>query len=195
VTSLMAENLFEMRGVWHDVLTARDPSGTSVADDPHGGTPGPFPYENLVYIDFDGERYTQTNVTFRGRPVHTRTFHAGVVGGILTFNKLGPDAPAHIGIAADVGRIWYLPAHIDEAWQRYSEPDYLVIDGDTRTRSTALYRHGSFVRTLEVRGTRLTRDPSERVAIDPRGEGGPPHEDHSVTFVFEDTEPQEDQDA
>lgn len=181
----MADNLMAMRGVWHDVLTARDPHGIEVSDDPHGGTPGPFPYENLVYIDFDGERYVQTNVTFRGRPVHKRTFHASVEAGILTFEKLGPDAPTHIGVASEPGRIWYLPAGIDDAWHRYSEPDYLVLDGDTRTRSTILYRHGTFVRTLEVRGTRLSSDPTVRIDPDPRGAGGSPHEDLSVTHVFE----------
>mgnify|MGYP001820990660 CR=1 FL=1 len=185
-SDLLAENLRAMVGVWHDVLTARTPDGDPVTDDPHGGTPGPFPYENLVYIDFDGTTYTQTNVTFRGRPVHRRTFHATVDDGVLTFDRLGPDAPRHIGIAAGPGRIWFLPAGIDDAWMRYSEPDYLVIDGDQRTRSTALYRHGEFVRSLEVVGTRLATDPSRRVDLDPRGPDGPPHEDRTTTHVFED---------
>ncbi|MGI9667724.1 MAG: hypothetical protein ACR2N2_11630 [Acidimicrobiia bacterium] len=181
---LLAENLAAMCGVWHDVLTARTPTGEVVTDDPFGGTPGPFPYENLVYIDLDGDRYTQTNVTFRGRPFHRRTFHATVDQGILTFDRLGPDAPTHIGIAAGPGRIWFLPDSIDDAWNRYSEPDYLVIDGDTRTRSTMLYRDGRFVRSLEVVGKRLTADTSRRVDLDPRGEGQP-HEDKTTTHVFE----------
>lgn len=180
----LSSALRSMVGVWHDVLTARDPQGREMTEDPYGGTPGPFPYENLVYCDFDGEHWTQTNVTFRGRPVKWRSFRAKVVDEILYFAKLGPEAPTHIGVGAGPGLIWFLPEAIDEAWERYSEPDYIQVDGDTRRRSTVLYRDGRFVRTMEVLGTRLTTDTTRRVDLDPRGAEGPAHEDISVTHAF-----------
>ena len=80
-----------MVGVWHDHLEAFDPDGTPVADDPHGGVPGPFPYDNLVYFDFDGSTVTQTNVTFRGREPSVRTFESDLVDGVLRFRRLGPE--------------------------------------------------------------------------------------------------------
>ena len=63
--SPLADDLAAMVGVWHDHLEAFDRDGTPVTDDPHGGVPGPFPYDNLGYFDFDGATVTQTNVTFR----------------------------------------------------------------------------------------------------------------------------------
>jgi hypothetical protein len=181
----LVDTLLAMRGVWHDVLTARDPQGRVVVDDPHGGTPGPFPYENLVYCDFDGTHWVQTNVTFRGRPAKWRSFRATVEGDILYFHKLGPEAPTHIGVGAGPGLIWFLPEAIDDAWQRYSEPDYIQVEGDTRRRSTVLYRDGRFVRTMEVVGTRLAATAERRVALDPRGTDGPVHEEISVTHAFQ----------
>ena len=188
----LVDNLMAMRGVWHDHLVAFAPDGTTVTDDPHGGVPGPFPYDNLVYVDCDGTDYFQTNVTFAGRPLHVRSFHGVVSGGILRFDRLGPEAPAHIGVAGGPGVIWYLPAVIDDAWQRYSEPDHIrLLGADQRTRATALYRGGRLVRTLTAAGTRLSADPTQRVDLDPRGLGGPVHDPHSVTYVFSSEEPAE----
>lgn len=188
--SQLVENLLAMRGVWHDRLVAYAPDGSHVADDPHGGVPGPFPYDNLVYVDCDGSDYFQTNVTFAGRPLHVRSFHGVIEAGILRFDKLGPDAPSHVGVAAGPGCIWYLPDTVDAAWQRYSEPDHIrLLGADQRTRATALYREGRLVRTLTVAGTRLSDDPTRRVEQDPRGLEGPVHDPHSVTYVFSDTKP------
>ena len=183
--SQLIDNLRAMRGVWHDHLTAYAPDGSPVGDDPYGGVPGPFPYDNLVYIDFDGVDYFQTNVTFAGRPKHVRSFHARVTDGVLRFDKLGPEAPSHVGVSGGPGVIWYLPEQVDDAWQRYSEPDHIrLLGADQRTRVTVLYRGGRLVRTMTVAGTRISTDPTRRVALDPRGADGPVHDEHSVTYVF-----------
>ncbi|MEZ5267242.1 MAG: hypothetical protein R2789_01280 [Microthrixaceae bacterium] len=79
-----------MTGVWHDHLEAFDPEGTPIAHDEHGGVPGPFPYDNLVYFDFDGSTVTQTNVTFAGREPKVRTFESDLVDGVL---RSGASAP------------------------------------------------------------------------------------------------------
>ena len=96
-------DLFAMVGVWHDHLTAWDVHGRAVDHDPFGGVPGPFPYDNLVYCDFDGSVWTQTNVTFRGREPAVRTFEADVADGVLTFRRLGPEAPEHVGRVGRAG--------------------------------------------------------------------------------------------
>jgi len=180
----LVDTLMAMRGVWHDVLTARDPQGNVVTDDPHGGTPGPFPYENLVYCDFDGTNWVQTNVTFRDAH-QVAVLRATVADDILYFHKLGPEAPTHVGVGTGPGLIWFLPEAIDEAWQRYSEPDYIQVDGDTRRRSTVLYRDGRLVRSMEVVGTRVAATAGRRVDLDPRGPDGPVHEEVSVTHAFQ----------
>ena len=70
----VAHNLMLMRGVWHDRIELFELDGSPREHDTQGGTPGASPYENLVYIDFDGVELRQTNVTFRGRPLHVRSF-------------------------------------------------------------------------------------------------------------------------
>ena len=73
-------------------------------DDVHGGTPGPVPYEQLVYLDLEGDRFTQTNVVLRGRPPHARTFSGTIVDGVLVFDRLGPEAPQMLGCQRRAGR-------------------------------------------------------------------------------------------
>ena len=167
-----------MVGVWHDVLTAFDLSGRPVTDDPFGGVAGPFPYENLVYCDFDGAVWTQTNVTFRGRPAHSRTFEADVTDGVLSFRRLGPDAPRHVGISGGPGLIWFVADSMaDPGLQRYCEPDLIRLDTTPevvgqparRWRTTMLWRDAELVRPLLVEGTRLTVDTSRPHHWDPRG--------------------------
>ncbi len=183
--SPLAEDLAAMVGVWHDHLEAFDPDGAPVTEDLHGGVPGPFPYDNLVYFDFDGSTVTQSNVTFGGREAKVRTFESDLVDGVLRFRKLGPDAPQHVGVSGGPGIIWFVP----ESWQEpglghYSEPDHIRLDGDRRWRTTVLYRHGPLVRTMLVTGERLTTDTSRRHELDPRGPGAPVHELRDVTPHF-----------
>ena len=68
----VGHSLLQMCGVWHDHCEVFSPSGEPLAADTLSGTPGASPWDNLVYVDFDGENYVQTNVTFKGRPLHTR---------------------------------------------------------------------------------------------------------------------------
>ena len=180
------ETLEALVGVWQDHIEAHGPDGTVLDHDPHGGVPGPMPYDNLVYIDFDGKHYRQSNVVLSGRPAHVRTFDAAVDDGVLTFARLGPDAPEHIGVSAGPGVVWFLARDVGPAWEHYSEPDIIQVQGDHRTRHTALWRDGSLVRTLTVTGRRLSDDPTRRVPQDPRGPNGPVHEDRRPTQVWED---------
>lgn len=183
----LADDLVSMIGVWHDHLTAQDPDGSDVLDDLHGGVPGPFPYDNLVYVDFDpgsGE-YRQTNVAFRGRDPHVRTFEADVADGILRFRRLGPEAPHHVGISAGPGLIWFVSESVlDDGLRRYCEPDFITVTGEARTRDTVLWRHGALARTLHVDGIRLTADTSHRHELDPRGPGESCHETRASTTHY-----------
>ena len=183
----LVRDLLAMVGVWHDRLNANGVDGEPIADDPHGGVPGPFPYENLVYVDFDPDTgaYVQTNVTFRGREAHARTFEADVADGVLRFRRLGPDAPHHVGISAGPGLIWFVSeSMLDDGLRRYCEPDFITVSGDTRTRDTVLWRQGALARTLHVDGTRLTVDTSHRHDLDPRGPGVECHEIRSSTTQY-----------
>jgi hypothetical protein len=181
----VAETLSRMVGVWHDHIQVFDLSGRPLPVDEHSGAPGPAPWDNLVYIDFDGRHYRQTNVTFRGRPVHVRSFAGELQDGVLVFHKLGPEAPEHIGVSGGPGVLFFAPRRVDEAWQRYSEPDCIRLISDSqRTRTTLLYRYGAAVRTLTANGIRLTRDTRRRVALDPRSLAGPVHPAPSETSVF-----------
>jgi hypothetical protein len=178
-------NLGLMTGVWHDHLELFELDGAPRFHDAQGGQPGASPYDNLVYIEFDGVNYRQTNVTFRGRPLHVRSFTAVLREGILEFDKLGPNDPGHVGVSGGPGVLIFTPRAIDDSWQRYSEPDYIRLIGpNQRTRNTMLYRDGKLVRTLSVTGYRLSPDASRRVAFDPRGPEGDVHEVRSVTQVF-----------
>lgn len=178
-------NLSLMIGVWHDHVELFEPDGTPRFDDAQGGKPGPAPYDNLVYIDFDGVNYRQTNVTFRGRPLHVRSFTGVLRDGVLEFDKLGPNDPGHIGVSAGPGALIFAPRVIDDSWMRYSEPDYIhIIAPNQRTRTTLLYREGKLVRTMNVTGYRLLPSAAQRMPFDPRGADGPVHEAHSSTQVF-----------
>lgn len=186
VTGSVVDTLLRMRGVWHDTLHAFHPDGTPMPFDEVGSVHGPFPYDNLVYVDFDGEVYRQTNVTFRGRPLKVRSFEAKVVDGVLRFDPLGPRDPGHVGISAGPGRLIFCPATTDHpGLSHYSEPDFVELTGSgTRQRTTMLYRGGELVRTLAVSGIRLAATADRRVPDDPRGADGPVHELHSTTQAF-----------
>jgi hypothetical protein len=182
----LADTLSSMCGVWHDVLHAFHPDGTAMAEDTVGSTQGPFPYDNLVYVDFDGTTYRQTNVTFRGRPLKVRSFEARVTGGVLRFARLGPEDPGHVGVGAGHGRLVFCAARNDQVGTRaYDEPDVVeLLDEHTRRRTTILYRHGALVRTMAVTGTRVAATAGRRVPLDPRGIDGPVHELPSTTLAF-----------
>ncbi len=187
LTGSVVDTLLRMRGVWHDTLHAFCLDGTPMEDDRHGSVRGAYPYDNLVYVDFDGQRYRQTNVTFRGRPVRTRTFEAEIRDGCLRFASLGPDDPGHVGVSAGPGRLMFVPDSTDHpGLARYSEPDFVELTGPgTRQRTTVLYRGGRVVRTLAVSGVRLAATADRRLADDPRGPDGPVHEPtRSVTHAF-----------
>ena len=177
-------NLMLMRGVWHDRLEMFEIDGTPRFDDTQGGKPGVSPFENLVYIDFDGENFRQTNVTFRGRPIHVRSFEGKLIDGVLHFDKLGANDPGHIGVSGGIGVLIFAPKLIDESWMRYSEPDFICVKGNSRTRHTMLYRDGKLVRTLSVVGHRLSPIPDKRMPFDPRGADGDVHNAQSITEVF-----------
>lgn len=173
----VADNLRLFRGVWHDVITAYFPDGRVMTDDVYGGTPGPTPYEQLVYIDLVGDRYTQTNVVLRGREPHERTFTGRIVDGVLEFDALGLEAPTTIGVSGGPGVLVFLPrTSTGEHMARFNDPDYIRhLGGGQRTRTTTLYRDGMLVRILTVQGSRIADDPTVRVVHDPRGAEGPVH--------------------
>jgi hypothetical protein len=179
-------NLRAMRGVWHDRLTATDPAGMPLTSDPHGGTPGPLPYENLVYVDVDDDgRFAQTNVVLRGREPHVRSFTGSVRDGVLVFDALGPEDPGHVGVSGGAGVLVFLPRRLDApSLRRFSDPDVITFDARSRTRVTTLYRQAELVRVLTVAGYRVADDPSRRVPWDPRGPEGPVHEERSATRVY-----------
>ena len=178
-------DLEAMCGVWHDHLQAFDVRGGTVADDPFGGVPGPFPYDNLVYIDYADGVYRQTNVTFAGRARHVRSFEATVADGVLRFAALGPDAPRHIGISGGPGLIWFVAQDWrSEGLARYAEPDLIRLVGDQRWRYTLLYRDGVVVRPMLVEGQRVSTVTSVCHTLDPRGSSAPVHETRAITHHY-----------
>lgn len=186
----VVDNLYAMRGVWHDRLRGFHPNGSPMDFDEHGGTPGPFPYENLVYIDFDGTNYEQTNVVVTGRPLHVRSFRATVVDGVLRFGQLGAGDPGHVGVSAGPGVLVFTPGVIDDSLKRFSDPDFILLNGPpdrptSRLRVTTLYRYARIVRVLRVEGERVSDDPTKRVATDPRGRRGAVHDRPSPTSVYD----------
>lgn len=181
----VGDTLMQMQGVWHDHIQLFNLSGDPLETDSWSGTPGSAPFDNLVYIQFDGELYQQTNVTFRGRPLHVRSFRGVLQDGILRFEHLGPDDPSHIGVSGGPGRIIFAPEKITASWERYAEPDFIQLTSPgQRQRVTLLYRHGKVVRTLLATGTRLSPLAQTRHSIDPRGPVGPVHAELKNTHVF-----------
>jgi hypothetical protein len=182
----VAENLALFRGVWLDLVAAYHPDGRPMTHDVvpgpgPDGEPLPFPYQQLVYLDFDGSRLTQTNVPVLGRDLAdapARTFRGGISEGVLTFESAGLSEPGTIGVSGGPGVLVFLPARVDtEAHRRFADPDWIrYLGGDQRTRTTTLYRDGELRRILTVSGTRIDPDPTRRVTWDPRGPDGPVHE-------------------
>ena len=179
------DTLWQLRGIWHDRIELFQLDGSPLDFDALAGSPGASPFENLVYIDFDGEIMTQTNVTFRGRPVSARTFTARMEQDVLVFNTLGKGAYENIGMAAGQGALLYSARNLSPGCQMYFEPDFIQLTGpDTRLRSTLLYRDGQAIRTLRADGQRLSDSCHQRHDWDPRGPEGPVHEPQSRSDVW-----------
>ena len=171
-------NLDLLRGTWHDRVELFELDGGALALDRLAGSPGASPFENLVYIDFDGERLRLTNVHIRGRPASAKTFTGRMRGGLLVFDPLGPGAYENVGMSGGPGILTFSARELGDAAGIYLEPDFIAVTGDgERLRHTVLYRHGAAVRTLTARGTRLTRRCDRRHEWDPRGPRGPVHEE------------------
>jgi hypothetical protein len=178
--------LEQMCGVWHDHIEVFDLAGRPLAEDARAGTPGPAPWDNLVYVELVGDIYRQTNVTFAGRPLHVRTFTGVIEDEVLRFDRLGPDDPEHIGVSCGPGVLFFAARKLTPAWGRYLEPDCIRLTGpQTRTRTTLLYRDGVAVRSLTANGYKVQPLAGRRVPWDPRGTDGPVHAPRGETQVFQ----------
>lgn len=179
------DTLLRMRGVWHDRVEIFDLAGAPLVQDEQSATPGAAPFDNLVYVDFDGLRYRQTNVTFRGRPLHFRSFGGELKDGVLVFDALGPGAPEHIGVSGGPGVLIFGPRRVNPGWSRYYEPDWVRLTGPgQRIRTTLLYRDGVALRALSAEGQRIGPCAARRLDWDPRGAEGPVHEPRSEAYVW-----------
>ncbi|GAA5525437.1 hypothetical protein Maes01_02007 [Microbulbifer aestuariivivens] len=172
-------NLMMMRGTWHDQVELFHLDGRPLEDDTAAGsgTPGPSPFDNLVYLDFDGHTLKLTNVHFRGRKPTAKTFTGRLRDDLLVFDPLGPGAYENIGVSGGVGILTFNALELNTACKVYMEPDFIILTAPgQRVRHTVLYRDGVATRTLTARGTRLSPTCDRRHALDPRGIEGPVHE-------------------
>ena len=96
-------NLMLLRGTWHDHVELFELDGQPLGEDTAAGSPGPSPFENLVYIDFDGQRLALTNVHLRGRALSAKTFTGQLRDGLLVFDSLGPGAYENVGMSGGPG--------------------------------------------------------------------------------------------
>ena len=171
-------NLMLLRGTWHDHVELFRLDGEPLGEDTEAGSPGPSPFENLVYIDFDGQRLALTNVHLRGRAPSAKTFEGRLQDGLLVFDSLGPGAYENVGMSGGPGVLTFSARQLGKATDVYVEPDFIIVTAPgQRTRHTVLYRNGKAIRTLTARGTRLAPTCDTRHALDPRGTDGPVHED------------------
>ncbi len=178
-------NLMQLRGTWHDQIELYQLDGSPLQDDPASGSPGPGPFDNLVYIDFDGEHFALTNVHIRGREPSAKTFTGRLRDDLLVFDPLGPGAYENIGMSGGPGILTFNARHLDRATGTYMEPDFIVLTAPgERLRHTVLYRNGEAVRTLTAKGTRLSPSCEQRHSLDPRGSDGPVHEEPFVSPIW-----------
>jgi hypothetical protein len=183
----VAQTLAAMAGVWHDRITLYHLDGTPLGDDTQAGsgTPGASPFENLVYISFDGAAMALTNVHIAGRPPIAKTFRANMRDGLLVFDRLGVGAYENIGMSGGPGILTFNAPALDRACEVYMEPDFIILTSPTtRVRHTVLYRGGVAVRTLTARGDKLSDDASTRHPLDPRGADGPVHEESFSSTIW-----------
>ena len=180
-------NLMLLRGTWHDHIELYNLDGTPLDDDSTAGSgsPGPGPFDNLVYIDFDGEKLSLTNVHIRGRPLAAKTFTGRLSGDLLIFDPLGPGAYENVGMSGGPGILTFNARQLGAATDIYMEPDFIMLTAPgERVRHTVLYRHGEAMRTLTARGTRLWPTCERRHSLDPRGPEGPVHETPFVSPIW-----------
>ena len=173
-------NLMQLRGTWHDHIELYNLDGTPLDDDSSAGSgsPGAGPFDNLVYIDFDGVHFSLTNVHIRGREASARPFTGKLKDNLLVFDPLGPGAYENVGMSGGPGILTFNARQLGAAADVYMEPDFIILTAPgERIRHTVLYRHGEAVRTLTARGTRLWPTCEKRHTLDPRGEDGPVHEE------------------
>ena len=171
-------NLMLLRGTWHDHVELFELDGRPLTEDSAAGSPGPSPFENLVYIDFDGSRLALTNVHLRGRALSAKTFTGALHGNLLVFDSLGPGAYENVGMSGGPGVLTFAARNLGEATNVYCEPDFIIVTAPgQRIRHTVLYRDGKAVRTLTAKGTRLAPTCEARHSLDPRGPEGPVHEE------------------
>ncbi len=181
-------NLMQLRGTWHDHIELYNLDGTPLADDSAAGSgsPGPGPFDNLVYLDFDGERFALTNVHIRGRAPAAKTFVGSLRENLLVFDSLGPGAYENIGVSGGPGVLTFSARHLDAATSTYMEPDFIMLTAPgARVRHTVLYRNGRAVRTLTAKGTRLLPTCDSRHVLDPRGVDGPVHEEPFQSAIWD----------
>ena len=181
-------NLMLMRGTWHDHVETYELDGTPLGNDTNAGsgTPGPSPFDNLVYLDFDGYTLTLTNVHFRGREPTAKTFAGKMRDGVLVFDSLGAGAYENIGMSGGPGILTFNARSLNPACQVYMEPDFIALTAPgERIRHTVLYRDGQATRTLTAHGTRLSPTCDTRHAIGPRGIDGPVHEEKFSASIWQ----------
>lgn len=183
----VGHNLMLLRGTWHDHIELYNLDGTPLDDDSGAGSgsPGPGPFDNLVYIDFDGESFALTNVHIRGRAPAAKTFTGRLRENLLVFDPLGPGAYENVGMSGGPGILTFNARQLGAASNVYMEPDFIMLTAPgERVRHTVLYRNGAAVRTLTARGTRLGPTCDRRHALDPRGQDGQVHEAAFVSPIW-----------
>ncbi len=174
----VGHSLQAMAGVWRDHITLYHLDGTPLDDDTQAGsgTPGASPFENLVYISFDGYNFALTNVHIAGRPMSAKTFTGKMRDGLMVFDPLGPGAYENVGMSGGPGILTFNAQYLGPGCDIYMEPDFIMqTSAATRVRHTVLYRGGQAVRTLTAHGVKLSDDASIRHHLDPRGSEGPVH--------------------
>ena len=182
VQGSVGHSLEQMAGVWHDHITLYHLDGTPLSDDTEAGsgTPGASPFENLVYISFDGDKFALTNVHIAGRPPIAKTFTGKMRDGLMVFDPLGPGAYQNVGMSGGPGILTFNAQTLGPGCDIYMEPDFIMLTSPTtRIRTTVLYRGGQAVRTLTACGVKLSNDASRRHSLDPRGVVG---DVHGATF-------------
>ena len=174
----VGETLHKMVGVWRDKIALFHLDGRPLDDDTQAGsgTPGASPFENLVYISFDGSDFALTNVHIAGRPMTAKTFRGRMRDGLMVFDSLGDGAFENVGVSGGPGILTFNAMRLGPACEVYMEPDFIILTApDQRVRHTLLYRDGIAVRTLTARGQKLSDNDKVRHALDPRGPDGKIH--------------------
>ncbi len=175
----VGHTLMQLRGTWHDSVELFHLDGSPLIDDTQAGsgTPGQSPFDNLVYIDFDGVNFKITNVHFRGRPALAKTFTGTLIEGLLVFDPMGKGSYENVGMSGGPGILTFSARQLNQATDVYMEPDFIIVTAPGhRTRHTVLYRNGEATRTLTAKGVRLSPCCDVRHPLDPRGLEGEVHE-------------------